>query len=299
MNFSISILALLLLTGCGMSVPPLEFGQTSPEEAKKSAAAFVRSVAGHVHCELRRAIYDATYVLDAGWLWNWSAQISLTLTVDEKSTLSPGLSLSKLLPNLTNRFPNGTSLMPSQGIGLGLGAGASADAQRIEKISWYLDFKDLKNEIDGMNGDIAKPCEIHGTYPVEGSLLIAEGLYAGVEPATTIGLVAQPRTGPLNVIEHHVTFDVNITGNVTPTWKLANVSANTGAATLISGTRDRKDDLLITMGPAEIPQPKGTETATAVPRTKSVPGTAAMNSHLAAQIGQAVATAIQGTVAAP
>jgi hypothetical protein len=86
---------------------------------------------------------------------------------------------------------------------------------------------------------------------------------------------------------------------VTPTWKLANVSANTGAGTLISGTRDRKDDLLITMGPAEIPQPKGTETATAVPRTKSVPGTAAMNSHLAAQIGQAVATAIQGTVAAP
>jgi hypothetical protein len=302
MNFRALMIA-LLLSGCGMSVPPMEFGQTSPEDAKIHSAKLVRSIAGHVHCELRRALYDTVYELDADWLWNWSALITLTLTVDEKSSVSPGLSLSKLLPSGTYRFPNGTSLTSPQCLGIGLGAGASADASRVEKIGWYLDFKDLKSEIDQLKGDIAKPCELTGTYPVEGSLLIGEGLYAGVETATSFGLVAQPKSGPLNVIEHHVTFDVNITGNVTPTWKLANVAANSGSGTFISGTRDRKDDLLITMGPAEIPPPKANGTATApvvaAAPAKRVPGAAAMDSHLAAQIGQAVATALQGTVPAP
>src|SRR5262249_184842 len=163
---------------------------------------FVRSVAAHVHCELRRALYDTVHDLDADWLWNWSAQISLTLTVEEKSTLSPGLSLSKLLPNITNHFPNGTNLTSGQAVGIGLGASGSGDGTGVEKLRWFLDFKDLKSEVDRLNGEIATPCEIAGTYPVEGSLLIAEGLYAAVETVTAIGLVAQPKEGPLNVIEH-------------------------------------------------------------------------------------------------
>jgi hypothetical protein len=298
--FYLRLLLPLLLTGCGMSVPPLEFGEAPGTEAKIHSAQFVKSIAGHVHCELRRALYDTIHDLETPWLWDWSAQISLTVTVDEKSSISPGLSLTKFLPGFVNHFPNGTTLSTGQSVGIGLGAGAGADANRVEVITWFLDFKDLHQEVIQLKEKIAIPCELTGTYPIEGSLFIEQGLYAGVETASTKGLVAQPKLGALSVISHHVTFDVNVTGNVTPTWKLVNVSANTGSGTLIGGTRDRKDDLLITMGPTEI-KPPGTPTADGTPTAGGTkgPSTAAINSHLAAQIGQAVATAIQATITAP
>jgi hypothetical protein len=295
-------LVLIILTGCGMSVPPLEFGEPSGTEAKITAAKLVRSIAGHVHCELRRALYDTIHDLGTEWLWDWSAQITLTLTVDEKSSLSPGLSLTKLLPGFVNRFPNGTANSSPQSLGIGFGAGAGADANRVESVTVFLDFKDLRKEVAMLKERISIPCALTGVYPIEGSLRIEEGLYAGVEAATSPGLVAQGAPGPLSVITHHVTFDVNVTGNVTPTWHLVNVAANTSGS-LISGTRDRKDELLITMGPTEI-KPAGTPTAAQPPGTQTATGSrgpsqTALNSHLAQQIGQAVATAIQATITAP
>jgi len=41
------------------------------------------------------------------WLEKWGTQAMLTLTVDEKSTLSPGVPLNTVLPNATTPFRKG------------------------------------------------------------------------------------------------------------------------------------------------------------------------------------------------
>ncbi len=64
-----------------------------------------------------------------------------------------------------------------------------------------------------------------------------------------------------------IKFIVVTSGNVTPTWKLVRVSANTGAIPLLATGRTRTHDLIITLGPP-------------------TQGTA--NTHLASQIGAAI-----------
>jgi hypothetical protein len=64
-----------------------------------------------------------------------------------------------------------------------------------------------------------------------------------------------------------IKFIIISTGNITPTWKLIQVSANSGNAPFFSTGRTRTHDLLITIGP---------------PTLRTV------NDFLASQIGQAV-----------
>ncbi len=69
---------------------------------------FVTNVMTHVRCQLREAVI-ATYKelnqpgTDIGWLRDWSAQITLTMNVDEKTDFNPGVTLTKLFPDLRTR----------------------------------------------------------------------------------------------------------------------------------------------------------------------------------------------------
>lgn len=124
------------------------------------------------------------------------------------------------------------------------------DATRVQTISWFFDFRDFyvpPAERNAREDDA--PCQRTYDFPIEGDLQIYESIYSGVKTARIPGSVSQPfkTGGPLDVIEHHVTFDVTFSGNVTPSWKFVNVTANTDG-TFLSASRDRKDDLLLTMG---------------------------------------------------
>jgi hypothetical protein len=264
------------LSGCGLTVPALDSRYTN----EYSASTYVNSVASHIHCELRHAVQDTYAERPVPWLADWSAKVSLTLTVEEKANFSPGLSLTQLLRPDTFFSRNVVVLAP-QSFNVGVGGTVAADATRVLQISWFLVFKDLLREVREEG-----PCSRTSPFSVEGDLKIKEGLFSGVLTANVMGTVSDPfqSGGPLDVIEHHVTFNVDLTGNVTPTWKLVNVSANS-EGTFWSGTRTRKDDLLITMGPTQL---SGSGRA-----LKATPSRAVENAHLAAQIGQAVSTAVR------
>ena len=79
-----------------------------------------------------------------------------------------------------------------------------------------------------------------------------------------------------DTVSLEIKFIIVTSGNITPTWKLVRVSANTGSSPLFAAGRTRTHDLIITIGP------KSTDTA---------------NTHLASQIGQAVSSGNQSTVA--
>jgi len=247
------------------------------------ASGFVNSMVANVRCQLRKAVKETYQDLKVTWLPDWSAQISLTLTIDEKLTLSPGLSATRYLPTKTQSFANGSSVSLGRSLGLGAGGLVSNDANREQVITWFLTFQDLLAEKD--NG---KPCELVSPYKIRGDLKIKEALYSGVFPASVKGAMSQPFVtgGPLQVIQHHVWFQTVMSGTVTPTFTLTHISGNANN-TFFEGQRTRKDDLLITMGPTQLTDISGRKLG------KPQPSIAVENQHLASQIGQAVRSALQ------
>jgi hypothetical protein len=294
----LAALTVTVLGGCGAVVPELDPGATPLKNE-----IYIRGVATNVRCHLQQAVQDAYGKREAPWLKDWSAKISLTLTVDEAVNLNPGVTLTQILPNAITTFPGSASVTTGQSRGLGLGGAFKADANRVLVITWFVLFSDILKA-----PPLVEECRHVTPYSVQGDLKIAEGLFSGLWLADTIGIASDPfkSGGPLQVIEHHVSFEATFSANVTPTWKLVNVSANP-TGTFLTGTRTRKDDLLISMGPTSVEakdrpligskekkdkniaaQPKGGARTVVV----AVPSNAVENSHLAAQIGQAVSNAL-------
>ena len=72
------------------------------------------------------------------WLKNWAAQLTFTLTVDEKSQLNPGIALNEVLPNAVTTFAGHPSVRTGQTFSLGLAAAYSSDATRKETLTLYI-----------------------------------------------------------------------------------------------------------------------------------------------------------------
>ena len=238
------------------------------------------------------------------WLKTWAAQVTLTITVDEKSSLNPGVSLNKILENAITKFPNGT-VTTAQSSSIGFGGTVSADGTRKETVAWLIDFSRFTNpgslklakkkrdqlyEVarETRSSTIPSPCSNQNGILIENDLKLREWLYTVLTPAFPRGgivpdysgsLATEAKTSKKDVISHEVTFVILYNGNVTPSWKLVNVSVNQGSLPLFSAQRSRTQDLLISMGPTADGQPS----------------LAVQNATLASQIGIAVANAIRNT----
>jgi hypothetical protein len=95
-----------------------------------------------------------------------------------------------------------------------------------------------------------------------------------------VALPTSPDSTPFgkNVISHEVKFQVVTTGDVTPAWKLIQVNVNQ-SGNLFELSRIRTHDLTITFGPGNF---------------KGLTSEAAVNAHLASQIGLAVSNNLNG-----
>lgn len=304
------------LNGCGTYVPDLqEFYDP------QTAQIMVDAIVDHVQCEVQSSVQfllldDADAAAKAkalhleqgpslDWLKQWAAQVTLTLTIDEKGSVNPGVALTPPLAPAVMTYPNKVTVTTAQSFSLGFGATASADATRKETLAWLIDFKRFtagqalqkaKLERDPLYkaaqaagvDPVAMLCDRQNGGLIQGDLKLREWLYAVTIPAFVRGgavpdyaksLKAEAQASKKDVISHEITFVILYGGNVTPSWKLLRVSVNQGAASLLSAQRTRTQDLLITMGPA----PAGT------------PSQSALNTTLASQIGIAVANAIRNT----
>jgi len=280
----------------------------------------VNAVVEHVQCEVQTSVQflllddiDAAAAASAAglkqgrsvdWLNKWGAQSILTITVDEKSSLNPGVTFTPPMAPAVTQFPPNLTVTTPQSFSLGLGASASADATRKETLSWLIDFKrftdknslararvlrDQIYELAAISGGepVAMLCnQQHGTL-VQGDLKLKEWLYAATTPTFVRngvasdyakGLQAEAKASKKDVIAHEITFVILYSGNITPSWKLLRVSANTGSQPLLGAQRSRTQDLIISMGPL----------------AETGPSQAQQNAALASQIGIAVANAIKG-----
>jgi len=268
----IAVLVALVVTlgGCGLTVPEIEELPGGPPEGQVLVQAIITSV----HCEVADAV---RYVIDqdiqdakqfnqprsATWLYSWGAQITLTLTVEEKSTLNPTAVWTPLTP-------------ASAVFTLAGSATLSADATRIDKVNFYYSVAQLYKRAPCKTG-VQPKNGVASSLLIQSDLKLAQWLQDQVTPVAT-GEVNQPTSASgifkQNVLSHEVKFEVVSTGGLTPAWKLVRANFNQ-TGTLVAATRDRTHDLLITFGPGD---------------SKGLTSQAANDSHLASEIGLAVSS---------
>src|SRR5271155_2823692 len=158
----------VLLSGCGLAVPEMEEFYEKPTDEKF----FENIIANNIKCELHKGVQETLdhFGNDPSILWlkSWGATVTLKITADEKSSLSPSATVTNILENSVKSFPVGGDVTTAQTSALGLGAQGSADATRVETISFTYAFRDLLAE-----GRINGPCDHEDGILIRSDLKIA------------------------------------------------------------------------------------------------------------------------------
>lgn len=269
----VPVLGIALLSGCGTYVPEkLLFAN-----AEDANGAFETVIVTNVKCELRLGVKKvlATFAArglynDVSWLTTWGATVTLKITVDEKGSVAPGVSLVGV-PNFSAP----------------LGASVANDATRIETIAFNYAFSDLLAE----DAALAKHgFETNDCSQNEKGILIQSNLKIGDFIRDKIVVAANPgatqakkeNASPYTVFSYQTTFVSSFGGSATPTWKFVRGSVD-GASALFAASRQKTHDLSITLGPA-------------LPATKSSPARLSQEAtltHASAVNAMFISTAIQ------
>jgi hypothetical protein len=246
------------LGGCGLYVPSIsEFPGDSVSEQQ-----LVQKIIQAVRCELRDAVnnfYDKQQRQHL-FIDNWGAQLTLTLTIEEKSELNP------------------TALWtPNTIFSLFGGVDVSADATRTDTINSFHTIQ----EIRALQSCTPEERPV-GPFLLESDLKL-ENLLFDSQTASDTGQVNFTETARAgsgkNVIQHEVKFIVTSTGDITPAWKLSRVWSVNQSGIFLAALRNRTQDLLITLGQTD--------------ETGAAPGPAAASIALSSQIGIAVSNSLR------
>ena len=240
-----------LLAGCGTYVPEIQENPVNPSGGQLLVKAIVNSI----HCEVKNAVLavlgpkgvpqDLSQKQGA-FMNHWGLQMALTLTVEEKSTLSPVAVLTPVSP-------------PTSIFTMGLGATATADATRKETLNFYYTVDELRRGRPCPQPNNLEPYAPHDSLFLQNDLKLKEWLFDVVMAVGTNEIGAPTDVKSIlkqNVIAHEVKFEVVTTGNAMPAWKLLRVNVNQ-SGTFLSATRDRTHDLTITFGPIDPTQRNG------------------------------------------
>ncbi len=246
----------LLLGGCGTYTPDIV-----PGNPPNSTAFMINGILDHVKCELGNSVQ---YIIDYDkrqaqlptntarhlqWLEGQSAKITIKLVVDEKGSLNPGVSYKQLLPGVVTTFPNKTSVTTNQSFSLGLGGTLSSDATRTEMVDYTFSIKNdfLANKVQ-YSADPNKVCQSGGLF-ITGDLKIRDWLFATTFPF----YLPNNAKNPPDVLSHEVAFVIVANGNITPSWTLVSISANT-AGSLVAAGRTDTGDVIVSIGPSNSPK---------------------------------------------
>lgn len=263
-----TISSALFLTGCGTYVPGYqEFPGTAND-----GELLVRAIAESVRCQVqgavqyllaqdRKAAVKNRGLRSTTWFDSWGIQYSLTLTVEESSSVNPGLTWAVPSP-------------ASSVFTLGAGAKLSSTATRQSKMNFFYTVKELQE---------APPCAPVSDVKYKAqSFLIRDDLglkdwlvnYSLIV-ASGAGNVPTNDKTPLKdeAFTDDVKFEVVSSGDLSPAWKLSRLDVNKEGS-LLSASRDRTHELLITYGPID-------------PTTKRLAGPAS-DAFLTSQIGAAI-----------
>lgn len=265
------LLPSISLAGCGTAVPDMQALGDDKTNEKLDEVELVQLI----KCELHVGVYDALQKFNkpgglgghpVDWLRDWEAKISLKITVDEKITLAPGVTITDPMRNAVSQF----NVTYPQSFSASAGLVASSQATRVETIAFNYAFKELLKKPlppdKNCKNQIARKI-------VLSDLKIRDFIVNKVYVANYPDAVSKDSGGaPYSVFSDQITFIVTYGWNATPVWKLMRVTAS-ATSPLYNATRTRAHDIVITLGQ------KGAAEAGLV--------------HNAQLIGQAVASALK------
>jgi hypothetical protein len=243
-----------VLSGCGLYTPSKDpLGDSSPRGSPaegSSQGAYESAIVDHVTCEIGEGL-KATEPLKLPWIEKWGTSVTQTITVEDQSGITPGVTFIKPLENAIFHFPTGGAVTSPQSLSFSLGVSGSVNALRTETIQYTFRNTDI------LKYEKYASCDQQRTgVLIDGDLKIREFI---LDKATIAahGPAALQKPGgydisPFNTFTGEITFVAAYGGTFTPTWKLARVSANTSSNLLIA-ERTVTNDLVITLGPLLCP----------------------------------------------
>jgi hypothetical protein len=299
-----------VVAGCGTSVPriPEVMDLVADQYATQDMEMQVKRA---IFCELRAAVrkargdvqYKTTYrgkVVstddDQPIPDSWGIQSTLKFTVEESSKVNPGATYTWSLSKVT-----------SDTFSLGAGGQLSSDATRTDTFESFYTVSDLYHVLseqqvcENPNSQYVGPPSRSSPFLVSSDLGILDWLPAATETSAYLrSSRANPNgEGPAlgssgafvaDSFSYDVKFVIISDLNITPSWKLVRVSTPSSPA-FFDTSRTRTHELILTVGPtATVPvkDAKGKTIAKTI-----VPSNGASQSHLAQQIGSAVATSLR------
>ena len=245
--------SVVLLTGCGVRIPQIqEFWEgvdvTGDMEFRIKQKIFCEVV------DALRLVRDGIDVRVNGRLVipdSYGVQMQISLTVDEVGAANPGVTFNHTLPNAI-----ANAVTVPQSFTLGASGTLSSTATRTDiSYSYYNVGKISARGANSWCHDPSTKPSLHGSSPLlKSDLGIADYLQGAVAGAALLHSSAPAKggagkTAKLDVYSYEIKFVVVTSGGITPTWKLVNVSANTGNLPLINAGRTRTHDLTLTFGP--------------------------------------------------
>jgi hypothetical protein len=311
---AISVVAIALAeSGCGLSIPqiPEVWDLAADTDATQHMEKQIKQA---IYCEVRdgaiaaRAKYkisndyqghDVSTASDQPVPDSWGVQLTLTFTVDESSKLNPGASLI---------WPYKKPLT-SDTFTAGVGGQLSSDATRTDKYDSFYTLSDLTHVYSTSDVCHDPPKGILGPHSHSSPFVILSdlGIKEWLPEASIVSAYLRssrqkpngegpPLGGSFasDSFSYDVKFVIVSDANATPTWKLVRVATPSSPA-LIDTSRTRTHELLITIGPGTT-TPIKDKHGNVIAHATIGPSLSASNSHLAQEIGNAVATALRPAI---
>jgi len=282
------------LAACGLYTPDKDpftsDAPVAPTNKFTRQGSYESGLVDHITCEISKALAQTKVQWSYPWLEEkWGTAVTLSITVEDQTGLSPGVSFIQPLQNVVLPFPIGGNVTSPQSFSTSIGGTASVNALRTETIQFTIKNKDAIARADCDNKGLG--------VLIDGDLKIREFIFDKAQiVAAGNGLFESTKTSPYNAWTEEITFVVAYGASVTPTWKLARVSANT-SSNLVVAERTNTNDLILTLGPLDPCQQKPT------PKTGCPLGVAdgpleltasAMNQHNARVAANAIAVSVSG-----
>ncbi|EJL51633.1 hypothetical protein PMI09_04423 [Rhizobium sp. CF122] len=245
-SLKVGVVALTsLLVGCGIYVPekdPLRENTISAKNKSSLQGRVEANILANIRCEVTKGLFRAVASKNVPWLTTWGVTISLNLTWEELSNLSPGLTYTKPLA--------GTNFAT-----IGGGVSGSAHATRTEAITLTWDNAVLLQEAKLTHKtDPTLDCSVtEKGVTVNSNLKIDEFIYdkasiADTPTSSTMGSMY----APFSTFQETLTFVVSFGGGVTPTWNLTRFTINPDGS-FLGATRTKTSQIIVTLGPVAAP----------------------------------------------